>query len=65
MPCFCHYDPPEKSKKLIKLHCQIIVDEIKRLSMDGDPIGFDIESVITLIRHLNDPPMCNERGSIA
>lgn len=52
MPCTCWYDPPERSKKFIKGHCEAIVDEVKRLRKDGDPCGCEIEDVHKLIHHL-------------
>lgn len=52
MPCMCWYDPPEASKRLIKGHCVAIVDEIKRLSMDGDPHGCELQDVQELLAHL-------------
>ncbi len=52
MPCMCWYEPPEESKKLIKHHCQVIVDEIKRLRENGDPLGCEFNDVIKLLNHL-------------
>lgn len=60
MPCMCWYDPPEESKKLVKDHCKIIVDEVKRLERDGDPIDLQIEDVHILIDHLYNPRLCEE-----
>lgn len=61
MPCFCWFDPPESSKKLIKNNCQQIVDEVKRLKKEGDPIGLEIKDVHELIDHLYNPKICTER----
>lgn len=60
MPCFCWFDPPEKSKKLIKDHCQSIVDEIKRLEREGDPVGISIIDTKHLLEHLYSGK-CNEK----
>jgi len=57
----CWYDPPEESKKLIKTHCQAIVDEIKRLENIGDPLGISIDETKNLIDHLYSPKKCTER----
>ena len=62
MPCTCWYDPPEESKKLIKDHCQKIVDEIHRLSKIGDPLGCEIQDVHKLLDHIYNPEICNERN---
>lgn len=61
MPCYCWYDPPEESKKIIKNCCQQIVDELKRLQEEGDPIGWKLDNVHELLNHLYDPRMCKER----
>lgn len=52
MPCHCWFDPGEESERLIKLHCQQIVQEIKRLEKIGDPIGISLEHTIILLTHL-------------
>jgi hypothetical protein len=61
MPCFCLYNPPESSKKLIKECCITIVDEVKRLEKHGDPIGISIDEVKELLDHLYDPSKCKEK----
>ncbi len=61
MPCMCWYDPPEESKKLIKELCQRLVDEVRKLERDGDPIGISIAKVKELIDHMADPSKCKER----
>lgn len=61
MPCMCHYDPPEASKRLLKEYCQAIVDEVKRLRDIGDPLGCNIEDIHELINHLYEPKICKER----
>jgi hypothetical protein len=60
MPCFCWYDPPEESKKLIKNICQQIVDELNRLNRDGDPIGLQMRDVKELLDHLWNPKECKK-----
>ena len=60
MPCFCWYDPPEASKKLIKNLCQQIVDELNRLNRDGDPIGLQLRDVKELLDHLCNPRKCKK-----
>lgn len=60
MPCMCWFDPPEESKRLIKNLCQQIVDEIKRLEKDGDPIGVSVRQTQELIAHLYSPSTCKE-----
>lgn len=52
MPCMCWYDPPEESKKLIKEACQQIVNEVKRLEREGDPIDCRLHNVKELLDHL-------------
>jgi len=52
MPCMCWYDPPEVSKRFIKYHCELLVQEIKRLESEGDPLGISIESTKKLLDHL-------------
>lgn len=59
MPCMCWYEPSENSKRLIKNLCQQLVDEIKRLESEGDPIGISMEDTKKLIDHLYDPSKCN------
>lgn len=65
MPCICWYEPSDESKKLIKQHCQIIIDELKRLHEKGDPIGLQISDVKQLLDHLWDPEMCEEKKRYA
>lgn len=60
MPCMCWYDPPEGSKRLIKNLCQQIVDEIKLLEKEGDPVGISVRQTQELIAHLYNPYMCKE-----
>ncbi len=64
MPCMCWYDPPEESKKLIKSLCQKLVDEIKRLEEEGDPIGISIKDTKELLDHLYNPEICRENESV-
>lgn len=61
MPCCCWYEPPEESKRLIKNHCQDIVDEIKRLERIGDPVGISIDHAKQLLDHLYNPDACKEK----
>ncbi len=61
MPCSCWYDPPEESKKLVKYHCQIIIDELIRLNRIGDPLGLGLEDVKKLLDHLWNPSSCDEK----
>lgn len=61
MPCMCWYDPPEESKKRIKKLCTELVEEILELQKIGDPIGYRIDDIHTLIDHLFDPKSCKER----
>ena len=60
MPCSCHYDPPEASKRLIKSLCEQIVYEIKRCERIGDPVGISIHDTKILLDHLYDPSSCEE-----
>ncbi len=60
MPCMCWFDPPEASKKLVKYHCQQIIDELQRLNKIGDPIGLELKDVKTLLEHLWDPKTCDK-----
>ena len=59
----CYYDPPEGSKKLIKHLCQQIVNEIKMLQKEGDPIGLELYDIKILLDHLYDPSSCQEKES--
>ena len=52
MPCFCHYEPENESKRLVKEHLTIVANELRRLYKEGDPVGLDLEDVIRLLRHL-------------
>ena len=61
MPCMCWYEPPEESKKLIKLLCEQIVAEVKKLELEGDPYDCRIDDIKKLIEHLYDPKSCNEK----
>lgn len=61
MPCTCWFDPPDASKRLIKSACKMIVDEIKYLQKDGDPIGLELKNVKELLDHLYDPESCKEK----
>lgn len=60
MPCTCWYDPPEASKRLLKQRCQEIVDEIRRLEKEGDPIGISLREAKELLEHLYRPETCTE-----
>lgn len=60
MPCMCWYDPPETSKNVIKGLCLLIVDEIKALEKDGDPIGCGIDDIKRLLDHLYEGK-CDEK----
>lgn len=64
MPCCCWYDPPEASKRLIKNCCQQIVEEVKRLQKEGDPLGWELKNVHELLDHLYDPKACKENESV-
>ena len=48
----CWFEPYEESKKLVKFHCQAMVDELKRLDRIGDPLGLGIDDVHKLLDHL-------------
>lgn len=52
MPCMCWYEPSEASKQIIKRHCESLVDEIKRLHKEGDPLGCSLSDVKKLLDHL-------------
>lgn len=60
MPCICWYDPPEGSKRLVKLCCEAIVKELKHLRKEGDPIGLQLEDVKKLLDHLWSPESCDK-----
>ena len=64
MPCMCWYDPPEGSKKYIKSHCQMIVDELKRVQVEGDPYGWELTNIHELLDHLYYPENCAERCKV-
>lgn len=61
MPCMCWFEPPEASKKLVKNLCEVIVNEIKRLEREGDPLGISIKETKELLDHLYDPNSCKEK----
>lgn len=61
MPCHCWYTPPKESERMIKNLCQLIVDEIKRLEKEGDPIGISIDNTKKLLDHLYIGE-CDEKG---
>lgn len=61
MPCTCWYTPSDESKRLIKHYCEQLVNEIKRLEKDGDPIGISIQNTKELLDHLYDPSLCKEK----
>ena len=61
MPCCCWFTPSEESKRLIKLSCETIVDEIKRLEKEGDPIGISLKETKELLDHLYSGN-CPEKG---
>lgn len=61
MPCMCWFDPPEESKRLVKMHCQLIIDELHRLNKIGDPLGLELKDVKILLDHLWDPSACKEK----
>jgi hypothetical protein len=61
MPCMCWFHPDEASKKLVKDHCQAIVDEVKRLESIGDPVDLSIDDIKELIEHLYNPKACKEK----
>ena len=61
MPCMCWYDPPEEAKKKIKNLCQQLVDEVRYLEREGDPIGISIREIKILIDHLADSSLCTEK----
>lgn len=56
----CWYDPPEESKQKLKRACQQVVDVIKEIEKDGDPLYGNVSDAVTLIRHLYDPHKCQE-----
>jgi hypothetical protein len=57
----CWFEPSEESKKLIKAHCQGIVDELKRLEKKGDPLGLQMYDIKELLDHLYNPESCTEK----
>ena len=61
MPCMCWYDPPEKSKIMIKQLCHFIILELKELQKEGDPIGLKLEDVKKLLDHMWNPDACEEK----
>jgi hypothetical protein len=52
MPCMCWYHHDEKSLQFIKNCCQLIVNEIKALEKEGDPIGCKLKDAQKLLEHL-------------
>ena len=52
MPCCCWYHPSDESKRLIKSHLQIVVDQVKRLEANGDPVGLGYQDVVKLFDHM-------------
>lgn len=64
MPCMCWYQPSEESKKLVKVHCEAIIQELKRLHKIGDPLGMNLSDIKTLLDHLWDPDSCKEKNNV-
>jgi hypothetical protein len=60
MPCTCWYVPSKESEQYIKSLCQQIVDKIKSLEKEGDPIGISITDTKKLLDHLYTGE-CDER----
>lgn len=52
MPCTCWYTPSDESLRRIKFLAQWMVDEIKLLEKDGDPLGVSIKHAQDLLDHL-------------
>jgi hypothetical protein len=55
MKCCFWFDPPEESKKYIKKLCENIVEEVKELEKQGDPVCFQIKDIKKLIDNLYNP----------
>ena len=60
MPCMCWFTPEKASHRLIKGCLQQIVDELKALDKEGDPIGLQPRDVKELFDHLMHPEKCDE-----
>jgi len=52
MPCCCWYDPGKENQKIMKDLCVMLVDHLKKLSKNGDPLGCEIQDAHKLIDHL-------------
>lgn len=52
MPCMCWYDPSDEDKKYIKDRCVELVEKIKYLQSQGDPLGCELEDIKSLLDHL-------------
>ncbi len=61
MPCMCWFDPPEESKKLVKFHCEKIIEELKRLHTMGDPFDLQLADIKNLLDHLWNPKDCDKK----
>lgn len=60
----CWFHPTEESKKLVKFHCEEIIKELKKLDLQGDPIGLELRDVKELLDHLWDPKTCSEKKGV-
>ena len=61
MPCICHYNPSKTEQKIFKQYCYNLVDFIKLMKKEGDPVGCTLKDAHTLIDHLYNPSLCNEK----
>ena len=61
MPCMCWFIPEKASHRLVKGCCQQIIDELKILDKEGDPIGLQLRDVKDLLDHLWNPALCEEK----
>ncbi len=60
----CWYNPPKKSVKKVKFHCEEIINELRDLHKEGKPLGLSLNDVKDLLDCLWDPEVCDEKRFI-
>jgi uncharacterized membrane protein YvbJ len=61
MPCTWWYTPSNENQKIFKDHCVTLVNYIKELEKDGDPVCCTLNDAVKLISHLYNPSSCEQK----
>lgn len=61
MPCMCWYTPSDENQKIFKEYCEALVNHIKHMEKDGDPVCCTVNDAVKLIKHLYNPSSCQEK----